>query len=342
MKKTLIICLITMLSLCLSYGFANAAASGPCVDCHTMHNSQDGSPMRFDGNPQPIEKLLRGDCCGCHAKSGGTEAERINDGIPQVAHVDGVRDLAGGNFQPGYTSDAMAHNVLCLYSANPDDVLGNNPPGYNGAYDAANPPFGASTQLRCAGQYGCHGIRDGGETNEWDAVSGGHHGDDSMLKFGSINEAAQGADVPSSYRWLFGVHGGENTSWQNIDENSHNEYRGEDMSVRAGLTWGSTITISQLCAECHGDFHESVEITNQVAATWGPWLRHPTDYVILDSGEYASISPDYSIDAPVGRTSIPNAPSATYTPGSEVVTCLSCHKAHGSDFADILRWVQKK
>ncbi|HIC92409.1 MAG TPA: hypothetical protein EYP21_10200 [Syntrophaceae bacterium] len=31
-------------------------------------------------------------------------------------------------------------------------------------------------------------------------------------------------------------------------------------------------------------------------------------------------------------------PSQTVTPGTDQVMCLSCHRAHGSPYADMLRW----
>ena len=192
--------------------------------------------------------------------------------------------------------------------------------------------------MTCAGENGCHGNRD--STNEWTAVSGGHHGDDTVLKFGTINTSAQGVSVPTSYRFLYGVHGAENTSWYNTSANNHNEYSGVDMSVRSSQS--SVTTISQLCAECHGDFHASAEITNQVAATWGPWLRHPTDYVLPNTGEYASITTTWDKTAIVGRTDtnldLLSAPDPTIDKSADVVTCISCHQAHGTDYPDILRW----
>ncbi|MBE9582492.1 MAG: hypothetical protein IMF18_12860, partial [Proteobacteria bacterium] len=54
-----------------------AEVSGPCVNCHTMHNSQGGLPMATYGdtsqNPEgagsgPKAYLLRGTCFGCHAQ----------------------------------------------------------------------------------------------------------------------------------------------------------------------------------------------------------------------------------------------------------------------------------
>jgi predicted CXXCH cytochrome family protein len=77
-------------------------------------------------------------------------------------------------------------------------------------------------------------------------------------------------------------------------------------------------------------------------------LRHPTDIVLpaAVSKEYykynggVGANNPYSLNAPVGRATIPNAVSAVVNPGTDdsIVTCLSCHKAHASANQDILRW----
>lgn len=290
--------------------------------------------MRYDGGATPIEKLLRGDCIGCHAQAPAGGSNIINS-IPQVQHS-AATDLAGGNFQDGTTSQANIHNVAGLTGINQDTTLLNDPPGYSSAYDPAATDFDTGSRLTCAGQNGCHGNRD--TTNEWTAVSGGHHGDDSMLKFGTLNEGTMGGSVAASYRFLLGVHGGENTSWANTDASDHNEYKGEALAgARSTQGWGDIETISHLCAECHGVYHASATITNYT--TTGPWLRHPTDYVLPNTGEYASISSTYQIDAPVGRATLAmGAPVPTVDITADIVTCLSCHMAHGGPYPDILRW----
>ena len=46
----------------------------------------------------------------------------------------------------------------------------------------------------------------------------------------------------------------------------------------------------------------------------------------------------YSVEAPVARPTVYSTPSPTVTPGIDVVMCLSCHSAHATPYADILRW----
>jgi hypothetical protein len=49
MKKTLLTLIVVIAGIAFMCGYANAI-SGPCSNCHTMHNSQDGAAMAaFDG-----------------------------------------------------------------------------------------------------------------------------------------------------------------------------------------------------------------------------------------------------------------------------------------------------
>lgn len=328
MRKILIIGFVALVSVFLTYGLADATVSGACVNCHTMHNSQNGAVVVAAG---PQEALVRyAGCAGCHAQN---TAANIITGIPQVLHTG--TDLAAGNFKYASTSQTQAHNVSDLgatYGAQ-DSVLLNNPPGYLNGYDPSSGKFSTSTQLTCAGQNGCHGNRD--TVGEAAAVRGGHHTSDSVLKFGSINEASQGASVATSYRFLYKVKGGEETSWSNTSSTVHNEYKGAVFAARTTQAWADITTISDLCAECHGQFHAS---GTSYMGSASPWLRHPTDALIPATGEYNSITTTYNIETPVARTTIPATITNTVTPGISIVMCLSCHKAHGSAYADILRF----
>jgi predicted CXXCH cytochrome family protein len=346
MKKTMIIGLISLLSIVLVYGFADATVGGRCDNCHTMHNSQGGAAMNYDASATPNALLLRGSCIGCHAQN--TAANIVNSVIPQVLHINAT-DLAGGNFK--YCTDAASqnkvHNVSGLSGAPgaQDTVLLNNPPGFLAAYDPASPDFNTTNRLVCAGANGCHGNRD--QANQDVAIKGSHHYSDTMLKFGTINEATQGggtggADVVTtgkSYRFLYNVHGGEDSDWQATSGAAdHNEYKGVVFGTRGQTqVWSDVTAISDLCAECHGQFHAGGLSTNSGIGSASPWNRHPTDALLPNSGEYASYT-SYNVQVPVGRPSIPTAASNTVSPGTDVVACVSCHAAHGTNYADILRW----
>ena len=311
---------------------------GVCSDCHTMHNSQHGTPMTFGSSTAPNNYLLRGGCLGCHGIGTANRIESINGSdVPQVVHTDPTGDLAGGNFayitgaKGSGASDSKGHNLIDFNNQDDNlDVAPGFPHSWNQVSDA---------NLTCDADNGCHGIR----TSSGEGISGSHHQNvDGQLDIAD--------EVYNSYRFLYTVRGLENPTdkWQNVDAVSHNEYYGDidagdyplDSMCGTSCHRGGTTrvtspsnTISGLCATCHGYFHNLDNIQDSGSA----WIRHPTDVVIPNSGEYQYYT-TYSVEAPAGRTYVPGSPSSTVTPGDDVVTCISCHMAHGSDYDDILRW----
>jgi predicted CXXCH cytochrome family protein len=185
-------------------------------------------------------------------------------------------------------------------------------------------------------------------------MAGAHH----YNVDGQIDGTVPGAnadDVYNSYRFLWGLYGTENTDpnnrWQNATSTSHNEYFGVNGSpfvtgtckdCHAGPEGANTDTvidtpshsISGFCATCHGTFHQDTDAS-------GSFIRHPTDYALPDKTEY-SLYTSFNITGPVARTTLPanGTASELVTPGGgiDVVMCLSCHVAHGSNFAGMLRF----
>ncbi|NWF52050.1 MAG: cytochrome c3 family protein, partial [Nitrospirae bacterium] len=159
----------------------------------------------------------------------------------------------------------------------------------------------------------------------------------------TATQAENATTVGGSYRFLGGINGLEHVNWNyNETASSHNEYYG----VNGNSGYANKRTISYSCAQCHGVFHS-------VLGAPSPWLRHPTDIMLPSSSEYQNYNPDglptgsgavpgntdYSIEAPVARPSVLSSSSKDVTPGTDaIVMCLSCHRAHGSPQADILRW----
>jgi len=203
------------------------------------------------------------------------------------------------------------------------------------------------------------------------AISGAHHNstDGAKTSDGYNTHAVDGSDpaihdgatVAAGYRFIPGLkgYGNEAARWQNVDSASHNEYygdaAGESVGDAAGCgtchiqdnvnggdgsraALGSTLRVpnnsmSGFCATCHGVFH-SMGSEN---GTSGAFLRHPSDWVIPNSGEYAAYT-SYDITAPVARTSVLSGASATVAPGTDLVMCLSCHEAHATPYDYMLRF----
>jgi predicted CXXCH cytochrome family protein len=190
-------------------------------------------------------------------------------------------------------------------------------------------------------------------TSSLDAISGAHHNNDNLTS----TQASVADTIANSYRFLAGIKGLEDDDWE-WDSVGHNEYFGRnDTSTERDDdttdTYTYTDTISFFCAECHGYFHSRIDSD----ATFGsPWVRHPTDIVLPDDCattkvfcEYNDDNGDgvpgqYSMTIPVARPVVPASSSSTVTPGDDttangaIVMCLSCHRAHGSEFDDLLRF----
>ncbi len=286
-----------------------------CSTCHTMHNSQGGLSM----NATTTWALLISNCITCHTGTDGTSATNDATAGPAVMHSSFAPGnssgsdnmLAGGSFywvaDAGGNTDNTGHNIIGL--SGEDAGLGKTPPG-NGA------PL--SSQLTCAGSNGCHG--NPSVQNEVTAIKGGHHADDSTL---------DGSTIGKSYRFLSSIIGTEDTNWEyTYASNDHNQYK-------AGTTYNSTATdtITYLCARCHGIFHGS-----GVGSGSSPWLRHPTDIDLPSSGEYVNYV-TYEVFVPVASsTGLTLVTNTVQTANNGIVTCISCHRAHGSPYDSLMRW----
>jgi hypothetical protein len=337
-------------------GFAlmapGSGKASPCVNCHTMHNMQSGVDL---GGPN--DTLLKfNTCIGCHA---GVNVGGVSDGVnvsPYVysaGAIYGTNTLAGGNFRwvEETSGDSKGHNVISAVDGT--IVPANTPPGWNENFIAngAVAPAGAwGTQLTCAGTYGCHG--DHTVLGDFGAMSGSHHANDTTI---------DGGTVGTSYRFLKGIIGKEDSHWEfpaSLTALDHNQYYGY---VRSSDTPPAAASegakgISYLCAECHGNFHSDFLAGNLGACTAdtfvSPWLRHPTDINMeARGGEYLAYGVGFG-GVGVYQPLVPVATDVT-TAGvvtaivsdvfaggnnNSIVTCISCHRAHGSPYPDLMRW----
>ena len=327
--------LVLVLSLILFLpGNSFAAVTGQCSNCHTMHNMQNGASIT-GGDPDAT--LLINDCLGCHT---GT-----NDGTNSIPYVystteptHGTNTLAGGNFYWVKTDDDKGHNV---FSDNPDDTIsvapgiptggaqnacGNPTTSCHYRLDNVDPMLG--TRQGCTK---CHMMRD-------NYLKYHHHADDSNTVVGSDI-----GDTDAFFRFLQGhmsgagrgVSGIEDADWgYTVSAADHNEYLGNSsvsktaQQITPFATSGHTMTA--FCSGCHGAFHHEKDGSSN-------WIRHPSDAVIPNSGEYASMSTTYNPAVPVARATLGSV-SDTITLGTDMVMCLSCHVAHGSPYSDMLRW----
>ncbi|MFH1675144.1 MAG: cytochrome c3 family protein [Pseudomonadota bacterium] len=310
-----------------------AKVTGQCANCHTMHNSQNGTDVVSGG---PYGTLLVGNCVGCHTgtNTGGTTDTGATPYVMGTsAPTFGTDTLAGGNFWwVENVTDAKGHNVV---TANDDGVLTSAPGvstgsscGTDSCHDNLNRVPSAES-----GKNGCQSCH----------LNVMHHANDGTgTKY--VDTAAKGW-----YRFLSGHMGGagigvkgiEDSGWgygATVGGTNHNEYLGNAAAkTSSGGFSACGNTTTGFCTGCHGNFH----IENDSADGSGNWSRHPSDAVIPNSGEYASISTNYNPNVPVARPAgftWADGSSSSATPGTDMVMCLSCHVAHGSPYDDLLRW----
>lgn len=271
-----------------------------CSQCHTMHDRENATP------DTPLPRLLLQSpitdlCLSCH---NGTAAAPY-DATPDVFNVGAEPELSAGDFN--YVAGvAVANGHDCGGASIGTDATYLNSPGGN--FLSAN--------LACTSCHDPHGT--GGATsfayrNLYKTVNAvdvsaailSDNLDEATLLAGNLNVAPGNAN--------------------------HNVYQG---------------SFGAWCAACHSNpdnagtgFHGAnnadIDVGNGVN-----WIRHPTDTVLTAAyvANYNAVS-QYDYRYPViengGGWTVATQANVTV---NDRVFCLSCHKAHASQFANALRW----
>ncbi len=340
MVKRIILSFILLLNVIPLLG----KVSGPCSDCHTMHNSQDNSVI----TSQTQQYLLKKTCAGCHTGT-NVPGEKTPYVYDTSAPSYNVNTLAGGNFYWVLQDSSNGHNCLEIPGMNQDENL-SQAPGWHGT---SKP----NDCLVCHGAHSSGGMYPDGAHGDCNSCHSrlssceschkpAHHADDSGPLVGESGGWYRFLISPNHPDPMTGVKGIEDDDWELTHSSSdHNEYFGSTAPGRYADN-----SISHFCAGCHGNFH-GIAMSSDTSGGVGhsPWLRHPTYIAIPNSGEYklyntqdnSTIGP-FSNIAPVARdpnviTSMTGS-SSIVTPGKDQVMCLSCHRAHGSPYPDMMRW----
>lgn len=346
--------------LCLTAVPAASARMSPgpgsCHVCHDMHGGGEG--------PGLLLEQYRGNqgCINCHSSDTSSTTYILNPGgdheitVPVVLYTGANAPssyLAGGNFwwvKEGLGGDdTKGHNV---FLDEPDDYLDNAPGrlmypqscGINGACHHSLHDVNESTWTGGGSQYynnlvgrqgctKCHMFDDSQpEARGW------HHLDDSDIVKDSREEGwfrFLGA-AHASLEGVAGVSGIEDDDWESETVTDHNEYLG---SSENQWHWGNFHfcgnTVNGFCTGCHNAIH----VADPDPAGENPWARHPPGLVIPGSGEFAA----YTTYDPLVPVALPvltgqDGTDTVITPGTDMVNCLSCHRAHGSPYPKLLRW----
>lgn len=327
-RKLLMIVIFIFLSVPLK-----ARVKGPCSNCHTMHNYQNGEVIDIQG---PRNYLLKSSCAGCHTNPNGSETIIAIGGtvIPIVnTSLEPTRSLAGGNFYwVRVGGDRKGHNCLSVPGVGEDQTLLQAP----GKPSSASGPSCSGCHDRISGCKSCHDPK--------------HHADDSSTVVGESGGWYRFLNSPEHGSSSTGVIGIEDSDWEyTVSSTDHNEYNG------CNNVYGyDDNSISNYCAGCHQGFHGLSNTDTDGSIIYdnvSPWFRHPTHLAIPnDPGKeyYYYNNPGgsgpgpYNPLVPVARDpnqlSTMTGPSSTVTPGSDQVMCLSCHRAHASPYDHLLRW----
>jgi|WetSurSiteA1Bulk_404760.scaffolds.fasta_scaffold04788_2 predicted CXXCH cytochrome family protein len=355
MKDSAFIILVLIILLLCPFPL-NGNVTGPCSNCHTMHNSQDGSQI-FNEKPNiggPGNNLLRMKCIACHSSTDGQPTKDLGSSIVPIVYSgsEPIKITAGGNFWYVQNfGDGYGHNVL-----SPDATLTHAPGGDEVGYGPIPNTCGFG---------GCHQslarirVSPGADWNLHPLEGNGcvgchvprHHAPDPEPK-GVVGENEGYYRFLGSPGWAFnipphsashGVSGIEDSDWEiTVSESDHNEYL-DTTKPAAPCAPGSANPkgISSFCAGCHLDYHSWDRYNGGAGRnrTDEGWLRHPAGDTELPAyGEYAAYTV-YNPQAPVSRSVlISGTVSSVVTPGTDRVMCLSCHRAHGSPYPDMLRW----
>jgi hypothetical protein len=313
-----------------------AALQGECSNCHTMHNSQQGSLVAFSRNSsgqqvlreQAFDMLLKTDCVGCHSQPGSetivttgqTRTPIVFNLTAPIYPPDGSASsvLAGGNFHWAVSKgDPYAHNVFGISG---EDPRFQTAPGGVPISD----PCAVCHKTLATPQGGCSGCHVSQHHAAGPGVVAGRK--QGWYRFLGSVMLRSGQSAPLAE----GVTGIEDPDWeQNPLPNRHNTYQGATTTSVSYLDTGS---INQKCAGCHGRFHSGTA-ANSV------WIRHPVDVAIPGSGEFTGFT-TYNPLVPVARPNVSDADAnfSSISRGSDLVSCISCHRPHGSPYPAMLRW----
>jgi hypothetical protein len=285
-----------------------------------MHNSQNGTKVSTACAPaESCAHLTKSSCLGCHGQGGS-----VVGGAPNIFGT--TTRTAGGTFATTVVDNAAGdyhkvHNVTDItWTQTETELLNATPGAESGGYTEPD----GSAELACAGYLGCHGMHDG--TKNSDAgIRGFHHCTYTGYRYLQFYDSA--THTPTL--------GKGSSTWESSGATAanHNIY----YALNGHTDDTNKDSISALCSLCHGEFHAGADVY-----TSGSFIRHPTENLLSDAAGWvmASVTVDYE-NNPFGFNGTPYNNATTngaYTTTGARVTCVSCHRAHGTANADILRW----
>lgn len=279
-----------------------------CSQCHTMHNSQNGAPMRYDNDPTPANYLLRHSsvsslCLYCH-----------DGGIVNAPDV----------FSPIATSYAPDEFSGGGFFARPVGVA--NPTGHDLGLGVSVPLSNLSSMtLNCTTCHDPHGTRNyrnlrsspSGRTNVPIVMNNPSQPTDDVF----VNVRPDGSNPGAGYR------------------RSNTGYKAK-MAAWCAECHDSLASNSIGTSPAHFMRHPS-----NVALNASGYHTAPTNWTGGTSQGFGAITGDSTAGIPRTRFQGPTATNfteSTTVAASNEVFCPSCHLAHGSNYKGGLLWPFKE
>ena len=305
MRKAILITLGLSLLAFPVYAFHDGGVAH-CNGCHTMHNSQDGDPIDPDspaGNDWLLIDATPSDVCiGCHDHLDQpfpiTDPDPMN---PPAARAAGnFVFLLEDNLNDGHGGGDLENHI-------PGDAAGHNldAPGHGLAPDATltAAPGGDFP----AASMGCTSCHDPHGTTDYRFLYGENRiVQDGVAVFGNPAPDAVGISVFASPTPAY-----------------HNAYKGG---------------MSDWCANCHGDYHNSGDLIHPSGRAMGGTIAGIYNrYNGTEDQDGGDVSTAYLLEVPFEDAGATNFSTAGPN-GSSQVTCITCHRAHASSAPDAGRW----
>jgi hypothetical protein len=295
---------------------------------------------------------------------------------PIVMTTDGVVpagiSMPGGDFywssldpkkghNPAYTEGALGGAATSLFMT-ADPTLGDTPPG--GVIDNDD-------EWSC---HTCHGMhsRFSSSYTAWRQVQRKVNGivvSGDVTSFGVETSAGNKGTTAAGFEPILSNSRGDvqGTSYVNVRADN-NPLEGADLFLPESDTNKNVYRggFSSFCSACHGDFHggtgETRAADNGNTRVGGAWLRHPTNVKMNESGSkygigtytkqvtnvqgtnpnpvgydwrYPLIQPDNDFTVKVATASMADGLTAI---GDDRMSCLTCHKAHATQYDNMTRW----
>jgi len=333
LEKSFTIFIILLAAAVMIAGFPGPASpvvsSVVCDDCHTMHASQEGQlPVGFiqDGSETAHAHLTVASCLGCHGLHGSTVggAPNIFGKIPETMTAAGT--FASTVVDSDEADYRKVHNVRDIASWTYDErELLYMTPGVDTSREYID--LDGASELYCAGSRGCHGRHHESCDTSDKGIKGFHHGTHEGYRYLQFYDNSDHTPIKGK--------GSPNWEYKGADENNHNVYYAMDT-----LGAFTNDSISAFCGLCHGDFHGDDADEVRRGDTW---IRHPTEN-LLSAADFTGDNVIVDVkNNPFGfhgthYETVSTDNMTNYTTDGARVTCLSCHRAHGTDNHDILRF----